>query len=241
MESQTKVGTGEIETASKGISRKLESVMVKTELSFNEPVEKKFKEKDENLVDIVNRTVVMKVKKTRCHVCTACKASLSGDHTYSQSRKMLLSQNSKACLNPRIESFTGQNNHSDNNSEIQVTASKENVDKNNVKQPKVQKNRARKFLCQDCPGCQAKSCGDCKACNSGKKELSNPKWESVPLKKVKLCEAETKSLTDERSSIVVVGGTLLMISAALFATYFQKYPTDQSCTDTTLLNISMCK
>jgi len=212
LESQSKAGTDEVETASKCISRTLESVQVKTELSVDAPVKKKFWGKDENLVDIEKRTVVMKFKKIRCQVCTACKASFSGDHTYSQSGKMLLSQNSKACLNPIIESFTRQINQSDNDSEIQVNASKQNVARSNIKKPKVQKNRNRKCLCQDCPGCQAKSCGDCKLCNSGKMELcstkhcSNPKWESVPLNKVRLCEAETESLPDEKSSTVVVGG-----------------------------------
>ena len=73
--------------------------------------------------------------------------------------------------------------------------------------------RARRILCKECPGCQAKSCGECKLCNSGKnylcttKRCSNLKWENVLVKKHKSIEAAVvDSSEDDRSSVRVIDG-----------------------------------
>ena len=166
-------------------------------------------------INVEGGPIGMKFKIIRCQVCCGCKATLCGDHTYSQTSKMFLSQNSNTCLNPKFETSISQNVR-DKNGHPQVNPSdsdpkvaSSNV---NVKKRKVRKDRARRILCQDCPGCQAKSCGNCKFCNTDKKELCNTKhcsqlrWESVPCKKYKSGEAETESLPDKRSSVGVIDG-----------------------------------
>jgi len=198
--------------------------MMKTEPEHfaDESVKKKLKASDGELkvvsdekINVEGGPIGMKFKIIRCQVCCGCKATLSGDHTYSQSSKMFLSQNSNTCLNPKFETSISQNVRDKNDhpqvnpsdSDLKVASS--NV---NVKKRKVHKDRARRILCQDCPGCQAKSCGNCKFCNSDQNELCNSKhcsklrWGSVPRKKHKSGEAETESLPDKRCSVGVIDG-----------------------------------